>query len=126
MDRTTIKKTIESMFLSCPYEDQFPETIITLLEDNYEDCWDRGRNRDHHEVEQFRDSQYFSNTGMSYFITWLAKSHERKIKSMPVKSKATLLAIVYRIGDLEPVQIIHKMLGKDVVDYVNKQRNSYV
>jgi len=129
MDRATIKKTIETMFLSCPGEDQFPETIITLLEDEYEDCY--GRNQapspEHRDAKQFRDIQYFSNTGISYFIIGLVKSHERKLKNMSDKSKATLLAIVCRAAT-EPNTIIpiHEMIARDVVDYIVKQRNSHV
>ncbi len=127
MDRFEIKKTIESLFLSCPYEDRFPMSLITLLEDHYEDCWSESLNREHHEVARFRDNQYFSDTGVSYFITWLAKSHERKIKNMSGKSKATLLAIVCRVAT-EPSTIIpiHKMISSDVIDYVNKQRSRHV
>jgi hypothetical protein len=124
MDRTKIKETIESMFLTCPYEDRFPKSIVNLLEDNYEDYYSvKGRNKEH---PQIRDKEYFSSTGISYFITWLAKTHERKIKNMPVKSKATLFAIVSRTVDLESVRLLHKMIGNDVVDYVNEQRNIHV
>jgi len=125
MDRATIKKTIENMFLSCPYEDQFPETIITLLEAYYEDCCNGG-NQEHHELTQFRDNQYFSDTGISYFIAWLGKSHERKIKNMSDKSKATFLAIVCRVATTpSTIMLIHRMISRDVVDYINKQRNSH-
>lgn len=122
MDRTRIKEMIESMFLTCPSEDRFPKSIVNLLEDSYEDYYSvKGKNDLIIETEE-----YFSSTELSYFITWLAKSHKRKIENMSGKSKATLLAIVSRLVDLEAVRLFHKMIGKDVVDYVNEQRNIHV
>jgi len=127
MDRDVIKKTIESMLLTCPYDSRFPNSIVALLEDSYENCWKpKAQSHNHPQIEQFEDRQYFSSTGISYFISWLAKTHERKIRNMSSKSKATLLAIVCRTSDPVSVELVHRIIGRDVVDYVNKQRNSHV
>tara|TARA_B100000674_G_scaffold405502_1_gene352271 strand:- start:771 stop:1154 length:384 start_codon:yes stop_codon:yes gene_type:complete len=126
MDRIIIKETVEAMLLTSPYEDRFPEPIVTLLEDNYEDCWKpKKQSHNHPQIEQFEDQQYFGNTGISYFISWLAKAHEGKIKNMSAKSKATLLAIVCRTSNPESIKLIHRIIARDALDYVNKHGRSH-
>lgn len=123
MDRDVIKKTIETMLLTCPYDSHFPDSIITLLEDSYEECWEpKKQSHDHPQIAQFRDRQYFSSTGISYFISWLAKTHERKIRNMSSRSKAALLAIVCRTTDPAAIQLIHRIVASDAIDYVHRQR----
>jgi hypothetical protein len=123
MDRDVIKKTIESMLLTCPYDRRFPDTIVNLLEDSYEDCWKpKEKSHNHPQIDQFEDRQYFSSTGISYFISWLAKTHERKIRNMSSRSKAALLAIVCRTTDPTAIQLIHRIVASDAIDYVNRQR----
>ena len=124
MNRERVKEAIESMFLSCPKEDQFSSDIIKTLNSYYSFIYDQlsnsrsGWDRQEHE--------YFDQTGVGYFISWMTVSHKDKIKRMPARSKATYQSIAMKVcHDRKTIVSIHKLIGNDVVEYVKKTHAKY-
>ena len=117
--RIKVKEVIESMFLSCPKEGQFSSDIIETLSLYYTFLynknsvtrwgWDR------------QEREYFEQTGVEYFISWMTSSHKDKIKKMPARSKAVYQAIAMKVcKDTNDKIKVHKLIGQDVVEYVSK------
>ena len=122
MDRFEIKKTIEALLLSCPMEEEFPDEIISLLEGDHAWC---GTHQ--HDIKA-EEERYFNSTGsgVEYFVDWLVKLQERKIKNMSGRSKVGLLQIIMRTGNIRAIQCIHALVHRDIIDYVKEQRGSHV
>ncbi len=120
MNKEKIKEVIDTMFLSCPEEGEFSSDIIETLNSSYEYLYSKEpRSWNHADIER-EENEYFKQTGMGYFISWMNTSHRDKIKRMPDRSKATFWNIVSRVCNKDIIISFHKLIGKDVVGYVSK------
>ena len=120
MNKEKVKEAIESMFLSCPGEDQFSSDIIETLNSYYYflyydrspagKCgWDR------------QEREYFDRTGIGNFISWMTIFHKDKIKRMPARSKAVYQSIAMRVCKDKNTKVrVHNLIGREVVEYVSK------
>ena len=125
MDRFEIKKTIEALLLSCPMEEEFPDEILSLLENN---CEVLAANTQHQHDINAEEKRYFNSTGsgVAHFVVWLVKSQERKIKKMSGRSKVGLWNLIVRTQSIRAIQCIHALIHQDIIDYVMEQRGSHV
>ncbi len=122
MNKEKIKEAIYAMFVSCPEEDQFSSDIIETLDAPYEYLYTGAKSWNHAEIEH-EENVYFNQTGMGCFISYMAASHKDKLKRMPDRSKATFWNIATRVCNRDVLMIIHKLIGVDVVKYINMQNN---
>jgi hypothetical protein len=125
MNKEKIKEAIYAMFVSCPEEDQFSSDIIETLNTSYEYLYSREpRSWNHADIEH-EENEYFNRTSMGPFISNMALTHNDKIKKMPDRSKAVYWAIVSRVcnKDRDALMGWHKLIGVDVVKYINMQNN---
>jgi hypothetical protein len=123
MNKEKIKEVIDTMFLSCPEEGEFSSDIIETLNSSYEYLYSKEpRSWNHADIER-EENEYFKQTGMGYFISWMNTSHRDKIKRMPDRSKATFWNIVSRVCTNtcknKNIKLYYKVKRRCIMQYLN-------